>query len=111
MTAVRLRISHYIKCETLPDNWLERLSLLDKQYKYCDLKNHNEEVNFTGELWDNMKIEFAESPLHGADLFLYGDVRSNEWKEYYINLSLAIACLSFSPGGIEIFGHRILSEF
>jgi hypothetical protein len=111
MLAVVIRIEHYLKCGKLPDDWQARLCPLDKHYIYCDRPNHNDGLTYSGNLWDNAKVEMVESPLHGADLFLYGDVRSSEWQEYYKNLSLAIACLSFVPGGIEIFGHRIQSRF
>lgn len=57
--------------------------------------------------WDNAGIQCLDIMLACGDVWLYGNVQSKAWKKYYCDLSLAIACLAFVPGGIDVFGHHI----
>lgn len=112
MLAVRVRIDHYLKCKTLPTGWQSYLAPEWEILPYCDVsRNIHSDLPAATTDWSYAETETPLSPLHSGDVYLYGNVNSEQWKQYYKDLSLAIACLAFCPGGIEIFGHHIEARF
>lgn len=110
MLAVHKRMSFYMLDGKIPSDWIQRLSGIDKCRLYCSIdKQHKDsEAEFD---WSNADIETPELVLASADVWMFGDVKSKAWKKYYCDLSLAIACMAFCPGGIQVFGFRIEGSF
>lgn len=52
----------------------------------------------------------AEIIANHGDILLY-DKKSGEASKIFAKLARAIACLAFSPGGVEIFGMKFESKF
>lgn len=113
LAGVEARVNHYSQCGDLPQDWIDRCipeidspkttglfcrgatgeTVVTKKYEdLCEAANHH--------------------PLSTTDDLLYPTEKNRQKvRDCYSILTLAIACLAFSEGGVDLFGWKLEASF
>lgn len=113
LAGVEARINHYIQCGDLPKDWIDRCVPEIDNPKTTGLFCRGS----AGEMLVTQKYEeLCEAanhhPMSTTDALLYPSKENRQKvKECYSVITLAIACLAFAEGGVELFGWKLEANF
>jgi hypothetical protein len=113
LAGVETRINHYIHCGEIPKDWIDRCVPEIDNPKTTGLFCRGA----AGEAIVTKKYkELCEAainhPLEMTDCLLYPSEHDRKKvKDCYTTFTLAISCLAFSPGGVELFGWKLEASF